>query len=374
VERSDDDAGRERPDATTTFEREAAGATADAPPADTGRAVDPETNEARGASRDDSHPPVGLARTEATAVERRGELSQRRGPKTREGKARVAFNAVKHGISAKIAVIPGVERAQDWDTFRDETLRDLAPEGFLETALAERVAACGWRLRRVVAFETACIAAEQAEVEDEVEAWRPQLRGDDDCGYSPTRFDLDAKLQELDNTMWLLKRLWKMPSDEPLEIEEAVAILQAVAEAADVGWQEVTVPGVPKDVAPENFGKWTVKPMRAAIIILGEKAARTPEGLIKAAKRLVRRKRESAQRCHAKLERALAKHRAHLQRRHLLPDREILERIQRYEAHLIRQGAHALHELEAAQDRRRGNAAPLARVDIQGVPPADDSP
>jgi hypothetical protein len=79
----------------------------------------------------------------------------------------------------------------------------------LETALAERVAACGWRLRRVVAFETACIAAEQAEVKSGLEWLDPGLPGDDDCGTWPTLDKLDGQVQELDDTRGLLKRLWQ---------------------------------------------------------------------------------------------------------------------------------------------------------------------
>jgi hypothetical protein len=48
----------------------------------------------------------------------------------------------------------------------------------------------------------------------------------------------------------------------------------------------------------------------------------------------------------------------------LLPDDRALDTIMRYEAHLSRLLKHALHELEALQDRRRGTATPLARVDI----------
>jgi hypothetical protein len=48
----------------------------------------------------------------------------------------------------------------------------------------------------------------------------------------------------------------------------------------------------------------------------------------------------------------------------LLPDDAALEKIMKYEAHLSRLLKHALHELEALQDRRRGNATPLARIDV----------
>ena len=53
-----------------------------------------------------------------------------------------------------------------------------------------------------------------------------------------------------------------------------------------------------------------------------------------------------------------------------MPNPQDLYRILRYEAHLSKQFYVALHELEAQQERRQGRAAPLARVDIQGLPEA----
>jgi len=45
----------------------------------------------------------------------------------------------------------------------------------------------------------------------------------------------------------------------------------------------------------------------------------------------------------------------------------VLDKVTRYEAHLHRQLVQTMHELEAMQDRRRGHAAPLARLDVSGV-------
>ncbi len=39
----------------------------------------------------------------------------------------------------------------------------------------------------------------------------------------------------------------------------------------------------------------------------------------------------------------------------------------RYESHLNRQLYQALHELEALKARRQGQAAPLARIDVQAT-------
>jgi hypothetical protein len=54
-------------------------------------------------------------------------------------------------------------------------------------------------------------------------------------------------------------------------------------------------------------------------------------------------------------------------RERLLPDDKTLEKVARYEAHLSRGLYKALHELEALQVRRSGGAAPLARLDVEGM-------
>jgi hypothetical protein len=78
----------------------------------------------------------------------------------------------------------------------------------------------------------------------------------------------------------------------------------------------------------------------------------------------------------ARFQAAVAKHRREDMEREvsrkaaerILPDDETLQKIARYEAHLSRQLYHALHELEALQARRLGGSAPLARLDVQGIP------
>ncbi len=49
----------------------------------------------------------------------------------------------------------------------------------------------------------------------------------------------------------------------------------------------------------------------------------------------------------------------------IIPTDADLAKIIRYEAHLNRQLYQAMHELEALNARRQGQAAPLARIDIQ---------
>ena len=69
-------------------------------------------------------------------------------------RARVASNALKHGLTGKQIVLPGEDPAE-FDSFRSDLIVDLAPQGALEEILAEKIVADVWRLRRVPQLEAA---------------------------------------------------------------------------------------------------------------------------------------------------------------------------------------------------------------------------
>ncbi len=78
------------------------------------------------------------------------------GPNTSEGKAIVAQNATKHGLTAQIAVIKG-EDPEDFDLHRDEMLDHYDPQGPVETALTHRIITLSWQLKRAPNLHTAVI-------------------------------------------------------------------------------------------------------------------------------------------------------------------------------------------------------------------------
>jgi hypothetical protein len=82
------------------------------------------------------------------------------GPRTPEGKAKVAMNALKHGLTAKKIVLVN-EDPQEFDAFHSAMWAALDPQGALEELLAERVVADAWRLRRVPVFEAALHVGER---------------------------------------------------------------------------------------------------------------------------------------------------------------------------------------------------------------------
>jgi hypothetical protein len=98
----------------------------------------------------------GLPSARAEASRRNGAKS--RGPRTPEGKARSAQNALKHGFRAhKHMVLPG-EDAAGFAELEAALLADLAPDGPLQEALAQRIVAATWRLERAERIEAQLFA------------------------------------------------------------------------------------------------------------------------------------------------------------------------------------------------------------------------
>jgi hypothetical protein len=98
--------------------------------------------------------PVSNARAEASR--RNGARS--RGPKTPEGKARSAQNALKHGLRAQKYVVLPEEDGAEFAELEAALVQELAPVGALQTVLARRVAVAAWRLMRADRLEVEVFA------------------------------------------------------------------------------------------------------------------------------------------------------------------------------------------------------------------------
>jgi hypothetical protein len=85
--------------------------------------------------------------TAAPVLANRLNAKKSTGPRTPEGKAVVARNAIKHGLLAQEVVIQG-EGPGEFGFHRDQMLGQLAPAGLAEAMLAERIVGLSWRLQR----------------------------------------------------------------------------------------------------------------------------------------------------------------------------------------------------------------------------------
>jgi hypothetical protein len=293
------------------------------------------------------------------------------GPKSEAGKAVVRLNAVRHGVLSTTPVIPGLESQEDWEDHSAGVMASLAPEGQLETALAERVALTLWRLKRVARYETGMIVVGRERAENDFASSHSS------GAPSPESTETaQASLRLAQKTLRLLERLPDLSDDASIECNLAAEALVTLIDCTRAGFDlEVpAIPGVPDDVDWEDFDGWTGGLFRQAVRVIAACDRSSPEKLVGLATAEARERVEhlkakaqtDVQEAEARVQEVAAEL-DRLRREHLLPDDSVLLKVVRYESHLNRQLYQALHELEALQAPRRGEQTPLARLDVQGL-------
>jgi len=84
------------------------------------------------------------------------------GPKSREGKAIVSTNSMKHGIFTKDLIVSttiGKENIDEYNEVLDNLKECLMPQNQMESLLVEKIAIDFWRLRRVIRYEAGSISS-----------------------------------------------------------------------------------------------------------------------------------------------------------------------------------------------------------------------
>jgi hypothetical protein len=75
------------------------------------------------------------------------------GPKSEAGKKRSSLNALRHGLTGQVVVMPGEDLAA-YELHTAAMHKDLKPVGYFEIQLAQSIADDTWRLNRARALET----------------------------------------------------------------------------------------------------------------------------------------------------------------------------------------------------------------------------
>jgi hypothetical protein len=279
----------------------------------------------------------------------------RTGPKSPAGKAIVATNAIRHGVFAKIPVVPNLERQADWDAHREGVHGSLDPKTHLEYALAERVAILLWRLHRVARYEAESVrlSQERAETDAAHSAW---VRTD---RRPPPRAELAAVVDVLRNASTTLALLDELAVDAPLDPVQAGHL------AATLIGGEPSRASLPADLSAsaKRAALWTVADLRQFLAALAQLRAVEVEDLLGDALDGLDEQSTRAESQLAEIDRQLDRSR----HSRLLTDSDNIDKVVRYEAHLTRQLNSTLHELEALQARRQGQPTPLARVELSAV-------
>lgn len=263
------------------------------------------------------------------------------GPRTEDGKARSARNAVRHGLRSSSLVVHGLEREADWRGHLGAVLQSLNPADYLETVLAADVAALTWRLARVTRYENevAVLSQETAETD---------LLGNEGLQTQRTAVDAAARY------VALLEAVQQGAPEDELD-DWAACAFESLCDMAGVKtWGEgcFTPPAPWTEDDLEGDAVATVGRFRDCLATLAEQsdfgfdAAELLEWGLDHKRGDLRREQEAL----AAQEAAVAR----LRRSRLLPSGSELDKVGRYESHLRRSLYRGLEELRAMQTARPG--------------------
>lgn len=280
------------------------------------------------------------------------------GPKTSAGKARASMNALKHGLRAVSLAVPDMESLEDWTAHHDQVVRDMAPVGYMEGVLSERVAALLWRLGRVVRYESLHVTTN---LENVVEDYVHDHRHDIPRFSHPHDLETMAEVTKEDHD--LFQKLPRMKAGEKVNPMTAWSFVEKAAEAVDLDLWEGEEEGspcvldlspMPEGEAEDEWEGWTAGLLRGVLAQVVEKAKADPEDMRETVLMELHKENYDAQAKAA----AVSKQLERTRRTRLLPDSDELDKVSRYESHLERSLYRTLHELQRLQASRSGMALP----------------
>ena len=128
----------------------------------------------RRATRELRAPPtITNPRDDQRAEVNRANAAHSTGPRTAAGKQRSSLNALRHGLTGHVIVLP----SEDHAAYQHHTRRffdDLQPKGALEDQLVQSIADTSWRLNRVAALETNLLTLGFHEQADHIDTAHPE--------------------------------------------------------------------------------------------------------------------------------------------------------------------------------------------------------
>ncbi len=302
------------------------------------------------------------------------------GPTTEAGKAMVALNPVRHGLTAVAPVITG-EHPAEWEYHRAATVAALAPVGHLEHCLADRAAALLWRLGRVVRYEAAVTSAGIAEKAEKGDSrdWIADLVGPktepDEAVLEKVR-ELAAAARAESQTAataadWLSADA--CPDDEPVPAAIARTIAaeahEYVAGELGVDCPDPAAKGflaaVGSSAKSVKAVAWTAGMVRQGLAFYAAASGQPTNAFTPAHRDRLRQRAADraadAERGDARVVELTARVAAAADRKRaklLLPDPLTVQKIAWYEAHLGRQLEQTLNRLERVQALRAGKDVP----------------
>jgi transcription termination factor NusB len=128
--------------------------------------------EPRPNGRDRAAAPAGHPAAGRAAINR-ANAQNSTGPRTLAGKQRASLNALRHGLTGHVIVLPNEDR-NAYERHVQRFTGQFQPKGALEQQLVQSLADTAWRLNRITAMETNLLTLGLTEHEGFLETGHPQ--------------------------------------------------------------------------------------------------------------------------------------------------------------------------------------------------------
>lgn len=133
------------------------------------------------------------------------------GPRTRRGKLKSRYNALKHGIFANVVLRTGPfrEKQEDYENLLGSFRESFQPDGGPEELLVEKLAQLAWRMARAVKADAAMVTDINLNLDWRVKLPIPEIEEMDRLLRYETRLE-----GAFDRTLQQLERLQRMRRGE----------------------------------------------------------------------------------------------------------------------------------------------------------------
>lgn len=144
---------------------------------------------------------------------------------------------MKHGILAKIPVIPGIENQNEWDQFVIDLKSNLKPLGVLENTLVESLAGYFWKKQRLIRYENNMIKYKIENIKNKADSllstYYEQLYKNSKDYVDPDQSKLEelrSNEKDFADSQKAFENFSNWPDDKEMEGNDAVLIVGSVLE------------------------------------------------------------------------------------------------------------------------------------------------
>jgi hypothetical protein len=286
--------------------------------------------------------------------------AQKGGVKTKEGKAIVKFNALKHGLLSKEVVVTigeGAEDPEEFNALLEDLKTQLAPEGTLEEMLVEKVAVAYWRLRRAYRYEVGLI---RQELDTATDDFYNEISWDKQKINKPDE-EIDHKIKQQKEGI----EYWKKDRRDLCKMHKDGKPLEEIYDWEE-NWSLLydKVSEIVPDESLDDDERWTMQLREFLINKASWNDDRIWQGLIEICDEKIKECTEEIN----GLNRQRKKNKLKLQvikKLGSIPTKDELDRLLRYEGAIERQLYKAMNQLERLQRMRVGDNVPApVEVDV----------